>query len=305
MDNKNLSGRNDPSDGEDEADNNINAEHGKLEKYDYVQYWYCFAEKDPGLFKSMNLPLPEGAFSDTSTPQSSSSGANHRGVTKRRKSTEVYEKVLRQNQDIQAQNVQFQEKFMEQHERTIVIQNKTSESQQKRIKTAEKRASIAEKQLMALESHLRTERLQQAKQEKEMKIRILESDIQAGMENVKNLKKEHSLLKQRFVNHCKRSNEAAKQDHRARRKDHNERVAARSDNIDSDSDESLDSQAPLLNEIEGVKAVLDHANKRLEANEESLRVSKNDGVELDDTERGINVNLLPLLDSEHDQSFHP
>jgi hypothetical protein len=146
----------------------------------------------------------------------------------------------------------FQEKILDQHERTLSIQTDTKETQQKRTAIAERRTMVAEKQLMALESHLRAER-----------IRTLKSDVE-------NFRKQHNLLKQQFVNHCKTHPEKDKRDHKSRRKGHKERVAHRGENIDSDSDESADSQAPLLNEMEGIKRLLEDSKKNLESSERSL-----------------------------------
>jgi hypothetical protein len=87
----NLSGKNDPSDGEDESAKGFS----KLTKYPYVEYWYCFAGKHPGLLKSMNTPLPAGAFTESSSSQPPSS-SNNSG--KKRKQVEVYNKFLLQNE---------------------------------------------------------------------------------------------------------------------------------------------------------------------------------------------------------------
>jgi hypothetical protein len=84
--------------------------------------------------------------------------------------------------------------------------------------------------LRALESALHAER-----------VRSLEQDIQTGMFDVQKLSKEHSVLKNKFVKHC-----SNKKDYNERRNGHKERKAPRVDNTDSDSDISLDSQAPLM-----------------------------------------------------------
>jgi hypothetical protein len=55
---KNVSGRNDTSDGEGEE---------VQKKFSYVEYWSCFAENNPGIFKSMNCPMPDGAYGQSST----------------------------------------------------------------------------------------------------------------------------------------------------------------------------------------------------------------------------------------------
>jgi hypothetical protein len=54
-------------------------------------------------------------------------------------------------------------------------------------------------------------------------------------------------LKQEFAKYCKSHQEKDKQDPEAIRKAHRERVATRGDNIiDSDAEDSIDSQALLI-----------------------------------------------------------
>jgi hypothetical protein len=43
--------------------------YAELSNYPYVEYWYCFAEQHPGLFKAMNTPLPAGGFMESSSSQ--------------------------------------------------------------------------------------------------------------------------------------------------------------------------------------------------------------------------------------------
>jgi hypothetical protein len=70
--------------------------------------------------------------------------------------------------------------------RSLTIQTENHKSQQKRD-------TIAETQYMALEFALRAER-----------IRSVEQDVKVGMHDIQNLTKDHSLLKQKFVKHCKK-----------------------------------------------------------------------------------------------------
>jgi hypothetical protein len=84
----------------------------------------------------------------------------------------------------------------------------------------------------------------------------LEQDVKLGMHDVQNLTKDHSLLKQKFVKHCKSHADPDKQNYKTRRKTHQESIAVCGDNNDSDSDETLDSQAPLMDEINTVRARL-------------------------------------------------
>jgi hypothetical protein len=108
-----------------------------------------------------------------------------------------------------------------------------------------------------------------------MRIRMFEQDFDTRMLEIKNLSKEHGVLKQEFAKHCKSHQEKDKQDPKARRKAHRERFAAREDNnIDSDAENSKDSQALLMEKIEAVKTSLKHAKKRLTGHIESLRVEK-------------------------------
>jgi hypothetical protein len=159
-DQKNVSGRNDTSDGEGEE---------VQKKFSYVEYWSCFAENNPGIFKSMNCPMPDGAYSQSSTPTSSSSTQSSSSVVKKRKTSYVYDNFYPPEPRDQVQNMHFQEKILDldQHERTLSMQTDTKETRQKRTAIAERRTMVAEKQLMALESHLRAER-----------IRTLKSDVE-------------------------------------------------------------------------------------------------------------------------------
>jgi hypothetical protein len=80
-------------------------------------------------------------------------------------------------------------------------------------------------------------------------------------------------LKQKLVKHCKAHNEPDKQDPKTRRKAHKERNAARGENVESDSDDTLDSQAPLIDEIDSVKARLKLAKELLKVKQDSLRLA--------------------------------
>jgi hypothetical protein len=70
----NVSGRNDPSDDEElkEEDFRLFAKHV------YVEYWHCFAKQNDSLFQSMNIPLPEGGFKESTTPSSISSNISNK-----------------------------------------------------------------------------------------------------------------------------------------------------------------------------------------------------------------------------------
>jgi hypothetical protein len=62
----NVSGRNDPSDDEELAQDYF----ALFAKHVYVEYWHSFAKQNNLLFQSMNSPLPEGAFKESTPPSS-------------------------------------------------------------------------------------------------------------------------------------------------------------------------------------------------------------------------------------------
>jgi hypothetical protein len=281
----NLSGKNDPSDGEDESVKGIS----ERTKYPYVDYWYCFAELHPSLFKSMNTPFPAGAFTESSSSQPASSICN-RGKT--RKQVEVYDKLLLQNEFFQEKNLSFQEKIFSHQEtkhqqrsaheeRVLTIQESSLAIQKANEKSQRTRDVMAQKQLMALESALHVER-----------VRALEQDIQTGMFDVQKLSKEHSVLKNKFVKHC-----GSQQVYKERRNGHRERKAARVDNTDSDSDISLDSQAPLMDEIDAVRNRMQQAKKMLQEKQDALCLvgaqQSGQGDEIDDVVRPNKI-MLPF-----------
>jgi hypothetical protein len=181
---KTMSGKNDPSDEDEEVSETI----GSFTKYAYVEYWFCYAEQYPQFFKSMNTPLPEGAFNESSSPESSTSGGS-----KLRKASDAYlqmqEKQLHVQQAIASQQ-------HEHHGRIIAIQEKNLATQADNQKSLQYRNAIAEKQLMALEkqqktleSASRSEKICAFKKDVEATIRLLEQDVKTGMIDVKNLKK--------------------------------------------------------------------------------------------------------------------
>jgi hypothetical protein len=55
---------------------------------------------------------------------------------------------------------------------------------------------------------------------------------------------------------------------------HLQRIAGRVDCVDSESEGSLDSQAPLMDDIKTVEGLLERAEQWLKHHEESLRVQK-------------------------------
>jgi hypothetical protein len=217
-------------------------------------------------------PLATDASINSGTSQGSASI-----FSPKRKVSGIYERSIQQNKQFlqfQEMGLQQQEEQQQSRELGLTIDEKNLSIQTAIQKSQEKRLTIAKNQCTALESALRAERTRTLDQDIEVRIRTLEQDIQTGMVDVKNFSKEYSLLKQDFLKHCKCHPEMDQRDHNARRKSHQERIAARGDNIDSDSDESLDSQAPLINEIEALKALVKYSKNRLAANEESLRAEK-------------------------------
>jgi hypothetical protein len=110
----------------------------------------------------------------------------------------------------------------EYHGRIIAIQEKNLATRADNQKSQQYRNAIAEKQLMAfekqqktLESALRSEKNRAFKKDIEARVRLLEQDVKTGMIDVNNLKKERSLLKQTFMQHCKSCEGQANQDYKA------------------------------------------------------------------------------------------
>jgi hypothetical protein len=77
-------------------------------------------------------------------------------------------------------------------------------------------------------------------------------------------------LKKKFQNHCGRNSDGEKQNWRARRKAHEKRVKQRGDNFGSDSSDSEESQATLLDELEQVQSELLLAKNELQRLEVSV-----------------------------------
>jgi hypothetical protein len=75
--------------------------------------------------------------------------------------------------------------------RVLIIQQSNLAIQRAYEKSQHSCFAIAENQMKALESALRAEI-----------VRALEQNIQSGMFDVRNLSKEHSVLKLKFVKHC-------------------------------------------------------------------------------------------------------
>jgi hypothetical protein len=166
---KNMSGKNDPSDEDEEAPERI----GSFTKYAYVEYWVCYDEQYPQLFKSMNTPLTEGAFNESSSPESSSSGGS-----KKRKASDAYLQMQEKHRHVQQTIVSQQH---EHHGRIIAIQEKNLATQADNQKSQQYRNAIAEKQLIAfekqqktLESALRSEKIRAFKKDIETRVRLLE-----------------------------------------------------------------------------------------------------------------------------------
>jgi hypothetical protein len=63
-------------------------------------------------------------------------------------------------------------------------------------------------------------------------------------------------LKKKFQRHCEKDSNEEKQNHRARRKSHEKRAEERGENFDSDSLDSEDSQASLLDDLQHVQSEL-------------------------------------------------
>jgi hypothetical protein len=104
--------------------------------------------------------------------------------------------------------------------------------------------------------------------------------INKWMQDSNRLTAMHRDLKKQFQDHCKNHLDREKQDHKVRHKSHKERVAERGDDIDSDSDESQDTQAELLNEIDDIGNQLKFAKKELKAAKDWVVVDDDDGNDM-------------------------
>jgi hypothetical protein len=107
------------------------------------------------------------------------------------------------------------------------------------------RAAIAEKQLGALQDALRTH-----------KAAVRTNGISVWTGKIKRLRKEQRDLKKKFQQHCEKDSNEEKQSHRARRKAHEKRAEEKGENFDSDSLDSEDSQASLLDDLQHVQSEL-------------------------------------------------
>jgi hypothetical protein len=115
----NVSGRNDPSDDEEVAQYNF----AKFTKHAYVEYWHFFNQQNNLLFKSMNSPLPKGAFRESSTPDSFSSAVTN----KKRKVAESAETSMQHHSQYQQDSLELQRTIMQQqkdHQEEIMQQQK-------------------------------------------------------------------------------------------------------------------------------------------------------------------------------------
>jgi hypothetical protein len=152
-------------------------------------------------------------------------------VTKKRKTIDIYEEMAYKNEQMLAKSLQIQ-----------------TEGHQ----LQKNRAAIAEKQLVVFQAAVRME------------------GMSTWMGKVKDLTKEYKLLKKKFQNHCGRNSDGEKQNWRARRKAHEMRVKQRGDNFGSDSSDSEESQATLLDELEQVQSELLLAKNELQLLEVSV-----------------------------------
>jgi ribosome maturation factor RimP len=84
----------------------------------------------------MNTPLPEGAFNESSSPESSSSG-----VSKKRKASDAYLQIQKKHLHIQQTIVRQRH---EHHGRIIAIQEKTLATHADNQKSQQYRNAIAE-----------------------------------------------------------------------------------------------------------------------------------------------------------------
>jgi hypothetical protein len=212
---KNMSGKNDPSDEDEEALERI----GSFTKHAYVEYWFCYAEQYPQLFKSMNTPLPEGAFNESSSPETSSSG-----VFKKRMASDIYLQMQKKHLHIQQTIVSQQH---EHHGRIIAIQAKNLATQADNQKSQQygyglrsmlrfltsimpvltscsKRRTLASMSVLEtrifsdldadsiVASRMPSIDFQQLHYDVEARVRLLEQDVKTGMIDVKNLSMERS-----------------------------------------------------------------------------------------------------------------
>jgi hypothetical protein len=97
------------------------------------------------------------------------------------------------------------------------------------------------------------------------------------MGKIKHLTKEYKLLK-KFQSHSAKNSDNKKQNWRTRRKAHEKRDEQRGDNFDSDSSDSEESQATLLDELEQVQSELLLAKNAIKLLEYPPRVDHFDVV---------------------------
>jgi inorganic triphosphatase YgiF len=103
-----LSGKNDPSDDEDDVINAVLSS--------YVSYWYRFGELYPNLLNAISSKLPDGAKNESESSSLDSQSSTLVAVrsdsafwiktAKKRKSIDIYETAARKNKKIQAKRLQ-------------------------------------------------------------------------------------------------------------------------------------------------------------------------------------------------------
>jgi hypothetical protein len=133
-------------------------------KHVYVEYWHCFAKQNDSLFQSMNIPLPEGGFKESTTPSSISSDISN----KKRKVTESAEQSMQQHAQYQQDSLELQRTIMQpqkDHQQEIMQQQK--QHQQEMVK-------CQQQSTLTLQSAMRRE-----------EIRMLEVDIDNNLLNKK------------------------------------------------------------------------------------------------------------------------
>lgn len=227
---KNDSDENEDSDGCDDPAKTKNNNISKFTNVHFVVYWHHFVEDHPNMLKAMNTELPECVFNETES-KSGRSNRSCRSASKR-KSTDIAE-TLRESNAVE--------------KKRLVLQEQCHELDSKAYELKVKRAVAAGKQSNAIQRVARTDSITKWTQESNR------------LTNIYNAKKKE------FAEHCKIHPVEENRDHKARRKGHRERVALKGDNTDSDSEDSLDTQAALLNVIDSTGAQLTLAKKELKA----------------------------------------
>lgn len=227
---KERSGMNDSSGDEQDLGNK------KSTALNYVRYWYHLSEENPNLFNSMKGELQPDVFSETGTDSSLADVVVPRSA-KKRKTNEfdgpmrLYSESLERNRQYQLQTLEFQKDSRE---------------------VQQQRAATAREHLLAYQSAARVQA------------------IKTWTEEVDRFHQKRKSLKKQFADHCKNHPQEDKQDPRNRIKNHKARVVARGATVIDSDNESDDTQASLLRELDDADDRLAKAKKELAEAEDSI-----------------------------------